>query len=278
MSQTVNESFVRQYETDVHVAFQRMGTLLLGTTRYKPSITGKSTTFQKVGKGAATQKTRHGDITPMNLDHTPIELTLGDWYAGDFIDELDLEKLVHDERQVVINAGAYALGRKIDDLIIDGLEETTTSVGDYTTGLSRKLVLDAIERAHVNDWPDDGQWFAAVAPHAWGELMRLDEFSRSEWVGGDGQPWKTGKRYREWLGIKWMQHQALPLANSDDRDCYLYHKTAIGAASGSEIKSDITWQGTKAAWWAMNYMSMGAKLIDANGVIEIRVDDDVAYT
>lgn len=278
MSHTIDEAFVRQYEADVHLAYQRMGTKLRATVRNKSGIVGLSTTFQKIGKGAAVSKARHADITPMNLEHSNVTCTLSDWYAGDFIDKLDELKTNINERQAVLDSGAFALGRKTDELIIDQLAATTTHVGDYSTALTRKLILDALEAAHAADWPEDGKWFGVVAPHAWGELLRLDEFSRSEFVGADGLPWKDGKRYRNWLGVNWMQHTGLPLASTDDRDCYLYHSSAVGHGSGAEVQSDFDWVGPKAAWFVNNMMSQGAVLIDASGVIEIRVDDNVAYS
>ena len=46
----------------------------------------------------------------MNINHTPIEISLYDYYAGDWLDKLDELKVNHDEKRVVANAGAYALG------------------------------------------------------------------------------------------------------------------------------------------------------------------------
>ncbi|MCM0018812.1 MAG: phage capsid protein [Tagaea sp.] len=278
MSQTIEQAFVRQYEDEVHAAYQRMGTKLRGTVRTKSSIVGKSTTFQKVGKGSAVTKARHAQITPMNVDHSSVECNLVDYYAGDWVDELDQLKTNIDEKAVVVNAGAYALGRKTDELIITALSGATITVGDYSTGLTRKLVLDALEALNSRDVPNDGQRFAAVSSHAWGELLRLDEFSRSEFVGTDGQPWKEGQMYKRWLNINWMEHSGLPLAAGDDRDSFLYHKTAIGHGSGQDVKSDITWHGDHASWWVNNMMSQGAALIDATGIVKLRLDDDAVYS
>lgn len=278
MSHTIDQAFVREYSANVFLAYQRMGTKLRATVRNETNVVGKSTTFQKIGKGAAVSKARHGTITPMNLEHSNVECLLEDWFAADYIDKFDQLKTNINEQQIVANSGAGALGRKTDELIIDQLATTTVYVGDYTTAFTRKLVLDALELANAADWPDDGQRFGVVAPHAWGELLRMDEFSRSEWVGADGLPWKDGRQYKSWLGINWMSHSGLPLASTDDRDCYLYHKTALGHAAGAEVETDVAWIAEKHSWFVNNAMSQGAKLIDASGVIEIRVDDNVAYS
>jgi hypothetical protein len=281
MSTSVDIAFVKQYETDVHLSFQRKGSKLRNAVRAQNNIVGASTTFQRIGRGIATGKTRHGEVPVMNLDHSNIEVTLQDRYAAEYIDKLDTLKFQHDERAAVIESGANALGRATDQFIIDALQTATAArnIGDYSTGLTRKLVLDTVESLNAQDVPfDDGTVFGVVSAHAWGELMRIDEFSRSEWVGMDGQPWKEGWMYRRWLGINWIVHTGLPLAAPDDRDLFVFHKSCVGHAIGAEVQTDITWQGTKAAWFVNNMMSQGAGLIDQSGVVRIRVDDDTPYT
>jgi hypothetical protein len=281
MATSIDLSFVRQYETDVHLAYQRKGSKLRGTVRTKNGIVGASTAFQRIGRGIATTKTRHGVVPPMNLEHTNVECTLADRYAGEWIDKLDELKIQHDERAAVIESAANALGRATDQFIIDALQTATAArnIGDYSTALTRKLILDAIEALQTQDVPmDDGMVFGLVSAHAWGELMRLDEFSRSEWVGADGQPWKEGWQYRRWLGVNWITHTGLPLTAPDDRDLFLYHKSAVGHAIAADVSSDITWHGDRAAWFVNSMMSMGAVLIDQTGMVRVRVDDDTAYT
>ncbi len=112
MSVTIDKSFVDHFQADVHQAYQRMGSKLRNTVRVKNSVKGASTVFQKVGKGTATTKARHGKIPVMNADHEAVRCDLRDYYAGDWVDALDELKVNHDEKMVLANAGAYALGRK----------------------------------------------------------------------------------------------------------------------------------------------------------------------
>ena len=116
MSTQIDNSFVKQYEADAHDAFQRQGSKILNTVRHKPGVKGSSTTFQRIGTGTATTKARHGVITPMNQDHTAIECALSDFYAGDWVDKLDELKTNIDERGAVAKGGAWALGRKVDNI------------------------------------------------------------------------------------------------------------------------------------------------------------------
>ena len=273
MSISVDNVFVKQFEADVHLAYQQMGTKLRSTIRSKSGVVGASTTFQKVGKGIASTKSRHGIVPVMNLDHTPVECVLQDYYAGDWVDSLDELKTNIDERRVVASAGAYALGRKTDELIINAMNNATQSVGDYSTGLTKSLIMSALEILNTNDVPDDGRRFAVVGVHQWNELLKLDEFVSADYVGG-ATPLVDGCESRRWLGINWVLCNALPLANSDERDCFIYHASSIGHACGQEVKTDITWHGERAAHFISNSMSQGAVLIDAEGIVRIKCDDD----
>lgn len=121
-----------QYEAEVKYLFQRQGSVLRQTVRIKDGIIGSSTTFQKIGKGTASVKARHGVITPMNRDHTAIPCTLADFYAGDWVDKLDEAKTNIDERMAIAQGGVWALGRKVDDQIITALGTTTQTASNWT--------------------------------------------------------------------------------------------------------------------------------------------------
>ena len=273
MSLSVDQVFIKQFEADVHLAYQQMGTKLRSTIRSKSGVVGASTTFQKIGKGIASTKSRHGIVPVMNLNHTPVECTLQDYYAGDWVDALDELKTNVDERRVVASAGAYALGRKTDELIISAMSNATQYVGDYSTGLTKTLIMSALEILNTNDVPDDGRRFAVVGVHQWNELLKLSEFVSADYVG-NATPLVDGCESRRWLGVNWILCNSLPLANTDDRDCFIYHASSVGHACGQEVKTDITWHGERAAHFISNSMSQGAVLIDAEGIVRIKCDDD----
>ncbi|MDR0449150.1 MAG: hypothetical protein LBG89_01665 [Rickettsiales bacterium] len=273
MSISVEQSFVKQFEADVHLAYQQMGTKLRSTIRSKNGVVGSSTTFQRIGKGLANTKSRHGLVPVMNLNHEPIECPLVDYYAGDWVDALDELKTNIDERRVVASAGAYALGRKTDDLIIGALGQAQESIGDYSKGLNKDKILAAIAGLNGKDVPDDGRRFAVVGVQQWNELLSIDEFVSSEYVG-DNLPMLSGAETKKWMGIVWVLHNALPVSG-DERDCFLYHSSAIGHACGQEVKSDISWHGERAAHFISNSMSQGACLIDNDGIVRIKCGEDL---
>src|ERR1700743_2156554 len=137
MTTSIDNAFIKQFESEVHEAYQRQGSKLRGTVRTINNVNGSSAVFQKVGKGAASPKSSHGLVPVMNLQYSNVEVTLSDYYAGDWVDQLDELKINIDERQVIAAAGAYALGRKTDDLIIAGLATAGggQTISDGSTGM-----------------------------------------------------------------------------------------------------------------------------------------------
>ena len=274
MSASIDQAFIKQYQTEVQEAYQRQGSKLRPTVRSKTEVRGASTVFQKVGRGTAAAKARNGVVPVMNIDHSQVECFLQDYYAGDWVDRLDELKTNIDERMVVANAGAYALGRKTDELIIAALDSATreavgTASGQTDNeGLTRAKVLLAFEMLGEADVPDDGNRFAVVGWKQWSELLQIEEFANADYVGEDDLPWK-GTQAKRWLGALWIPHSGLT-KTGQLRYCYFYHKTAVGHAAGSEVITDITWHGDRAAHFVNTMMSQGAVLVDDTGVVRMR--------
>jgi len=267
MSMTIDQAFTKQFEKEVHEAYQRQGSKLRATVRVKNGVQGSSTVFQRVGKGAAGTKARHGMVPVMNVDFGAVEAHLVDYYAGEWVDRLDELKTNIDERQVLANAGAFALGRKTDELIIEGLLDASQSAGTSSSGMTKEKVLEAFEMLGGNDVPDDGQRFAVIGWKQWSELLSLAEFSNAEFVGDEQLPWR-GSQAKHWLGTLWIPHSGLPLEDGA-RVCFWYHKSALGHAIGQDVRTDVSWHGDRAAHFVSNSISQGAALIDPEGVVKM---------
>ncbi|MBL6459166.1 hypothetical protein JMJ55_27980 [Belnapia sp. T6] len=274
MSSSIDQAFIKQYAAEVQEAYQRQGSKLRPLVRSKSDVRGASTIFQKVGRGTAAAKARNGVVPVMNIDHTNVECFLQDYYAGDWVDRMDELKTNLDERAVVANAGAYALGRKTDELIIAALDAGTgeaigTNSGETDNdGMTRAKVLLAFQMLGNADVPDDGNRFAIVGWKQWSELLTIPEFANTQYMGPDELPWK-GTQAKRWLGATWMPHSGLT-KNGSLRYCYFFHKTAVGHASAAEIATDVTWHGDRAAHFVNTMMSQGAVLVDNAGLVRMR--------
>lgn len=290
MSTSIATSFINSYEAKVHEVFQRMGSFLKDAVRVKDNVIGSTAVFQKIGKGTATTKARHGTITPMNQTHTAPSTTLADFYAGDWVDKLDEAKININERDAIASGGAMALGRKVDDQITTVFDSTSQTTITLTVTSKATVLATAIEFAEAawnNDVPNDGQVYAVVTPRYWSQLMTTDQFSRSEWVGADGMTFKDGPaigrgKWKDWMNIKWKMQTGLQGAGTATANCYIWHKTAVGYAiaqsagniAGNEaVSADITWHGDRASHFVNHMMSGNAVMIDDTGVFQGTLDD-----
>jgi hypothetical protein len=272
MSTSIDKAFIKQFESEVHMAYQDHGFKLREFVRVKAGIVGSSTTFQKSGKGTATSKSRHGVIPPMNADHTPVECVLADYYAGDWVDKFDELKTNVDERMVVAKTAAYAIGRKSDNLIITALDATTNTISVNRSAITQTVLSDMITRLGERDVPvDDGQLAAVVSFSVWGKLLTLDEFASADFVGDD-LPYAKAVGARNWLGAVWMPHTGLT-KTGNDRKCYMFHKTGVGLASGQDIVVETQYYADRASTWVHAAMSQGAVVIDGSAVEEFIVNE-----
>jgi hypothetical protein len=293
MSTSIDTAFITSYEAKVHEVFQRQGAYLKDSVRVKDGVVGSTAVFQKIGKGTATTKARHGTITPMNQTHTAPSCTLADFYAGDWIDKLDEAKTNINERDALASGGAMALGRKVDDQITTVLDTTTQTTITLTVTSKAAILASAItfaEAAWNNDVPNDGMVYGLVTPRMWSQLMTVDQFQNSDYVSTDGQSFKQGPmagkgKWKDWMGIKWKMQTGLPGAGTATAKCFIYHKNAVGYAvanaagnvAGNEaVAADITWHGDRAAHFVNHMMSGQACMIDDTGVIEGNLNDTTA--
>ena len=274
MSTSIDNAFIMQFESEVHEAFQRQGSKLRPTVRSLTNVNGSTAVFQKVGRGTASTKSNSGIVPAMNLGYSSIDVTLSDYYAGDWIDQLDELKTNIDERQIIATAGAYAIGRKTDDLIVAALGACGSgqTITDGSTGLTFAKVMNAFQLLGAADVPDDGDRYAAVGWRQWSDLLQIEEFSNAQYIGTSDLPFAGTTQAKKWLGTTWIAQSGLTLTGNI-RSCFWYHKTAIGHAATSEIQTDITWHGDRASHFVNNMMSQGAGLIDATGVVMINCEE-----
>jgi len=273
MSIGISTAFIKQFESDVHMAYQRMGSKLKDTIRQKPSVNGNQAVFQKVGKGSAVQKSRHGQVPIMNIDHTNVTVTLQDFFSADYVDRLDELKTNIDERMVVAQSSAGALGRKTDELITTALDGTSNLSGNSDSdGLTIAKINGVFGSMGEGDIPDDGDRYFVVSPDGWIDLLAINAFADADFIGPDELPYKGGMVAKRWLGFMWMTHSGLPVTGGR-RQCFAYHRSGIGVAMGADVTTEINYIPERVSNLITAYMSLGVVLIDDNAVFEVQITE-----
>lgn len=269
MSASVGTSFIQLYDPEVKAAYQREGSLLRGTVRTRTQIGAERIYFPKLGKGAATSKARHADVVPMGLEHSRVFADMADYYAPEYIDDLDQAKVNWTIRSEYARAAAMALGRQTDQIIVDALATATntTSAAAVNTGGNTALTLPVVtylsQRLNDRDVPADMDRFAVISPATLNELLQIVGATSSEYT--TQKLLTTGREPASWMGFNWIVHTGLPSGTKG----FFYHRPSVGHGICKDVTSSVDWIAQKVAWLVNSWMSMGAVLIDQDGVEEL---------
>ena len=265
MANTIDTAFIKQFETEVHMAYQRMGSKLRNTVR-STNVTGSVARFQIIGKGSANTKSRNGNVTPMELVHTTAEATMADYYAPEYIDKLDELKININERQAVAQSAAAALGRKTDEILTTALDAgaNSTQIHDTGSALEKADLLSLFETFGNADVPEDGQRYLAMSPAGFADLFAINEFASSDYVGPQNLPYAGGMTMKEFLGFKIFSTSAVSGGKN-----FAYHTSAVGLGINADVQTEVNYVAEKVSHLATSMMSMGAVVIDDDGVYEV---------
>ena len=266
MANTIDTAFIKQFESEVHIAYQRMGSKLRGTVRTAGNVAGSVVRFQKIGTGTASTKSRNGNIPPMELTHTTVEATMTDHYAAEYIDKLDELKTNIDERQAVATSAAAALGRKTDELLYTAMDSgaNSTQIHDTGSALAKADLLTLFETFGTANIPEDGNRYLAMHPKGYADLFAINEFASSDFVGEQNLPFAGGMTMKEFLGFKIFSTSAITAGKN-----MAYHTSAVGLGVNADVSTEVNYVPEKASHLATSMMSMGAVVIDDNGVYEV---------
>jgi len=266
MANTIDVAFIKQFESEVHMAYQRMGSKLRNTVRLASQVTGSTVRFQKIGAGSASTKSRNGNVTPMELAHTQVEATMEDFYAAEYIDKLDELKTNINERQAVAQSSAAALGRKTDEILYTAMDAgaNSTQIHDTGSALAKADLLSLFETFGTANVPEDGQRYLAMHPKGYADLFAINEFASSDFVGEQNLPFAGGMTMKEFLGFKVFSTSAITAGKN-----IAYHTSAVGLGVNADVSTEINYVAEKVSHLATSMMSMGAKVIDDNGVYEV---------
>jgi hypothetical protein len=265
MANTIDQAFIKQFETEVHLAYQRMGSKIRNTVRTS-NVTGSTARFQKIGAGSASTKSRNGNVTPMELTHSYVEVTMADYYAAEYIDKLDELKININERQAVAQSAAAALGRKTDELLTAAMDAgaNATQIADISGALGKADLLTLFQTFGSADIPEDGQRYLAMSPAGFADLFNITEFASSDYVGPQNLPFAGGMTMKEFLGFKIYSTSAVAGGKN-----FAYHTSAVGLGVNADVSTEINYVAEKVSHLATSMMSMGAVVINSNGVYEI---------
>jgi len=276
MSMQITNVFIDSFDAEVKLAYQATKSLR-ETVRVKTGVVGSTHRFPTAGAGVATQHNRGNDVVAMNAARDKVTVTLQDWDAFDYEDILDIEKINFDDKKIIAETCAKAIGRREDQLIIDAIEAEIfagNTFGNGTAAFSLSLVQSAARYFDGNNVPMEDRTITYTA-------RQKEQFLGSTTV--TSSDFNTVKalvagEIDTFYGFKFITigsrtEGGLPRPAGTEQYAFAYHKQAVGLAIGKEMTTMVDWIAEKLAWQIGCIYSAGAVGIDANGIAAIHTLD-----
>ena len=157
MATHITTAFVKQYEANVKLLLQQMGSRLRDKVILSSGKRGEEVYMDAIGSTKAQRvTTRYADSPLIITPHTRRRVTPVDFDWGELVDNPDKLRMIIDPTSTYAQNAALAMGREIDDLIIDaafGTVSMTTTDGSSATA-SQTFAEDDGETVAVNHWED----------------------------------------------------------------------------------------------------------------------------
>lgn len=275
MSISLSNAFVTLFDAEVKQAYQGKA-MLVPAVRQRRGVEGSTVKFPKVGRGVATIRVPQTDVTPLNVGFSTVTLTLADYNAAEYSDIFSQAKVNFDERQELVQVVAGAMGRRQDQMILDALTASSTSltvansIGGATTNMNVAKLREAKRLLDKGNVPPDGRH---IIIHANGLSNLLSETSVTSSDFNSVKALVQGD-INTFLGFQFhvlgdRSEGGLAIDGSLDRTCFAFHKDAVGYGEGIAMRTEINYIAEKTSWLVNEVFSAGAVAIDDEGIVKI---------
>lgn len=273
MAVGISSAYVQLFDAEVKQAYQA-SRALAGVTRERTNVEGNQVKFPKIGKGTATVRVPQTDVTPLNVTYSQVTASMSDYIAAEYSDIFHQAKVNFDERRELVQVVGNAIGRRMDQLVIDALNAASspstvgTDIGGVGTNLNLAKLLAAKKALDAKNVPQEGR---CMVIHANGLSALLDE---TELTSSDFATVKSLSRGEldTFLGFRFIMlgdrdEGGLPLPST--RTSFAFHRDAVGLGVSMNQKSEINYVPEKTSFLVSSMFSAGAIAIDDEGIVKI---------
>ena len=277
-----------------HLAQQKMSRLR-NAVMVESGVVGKRVSIDQVGATSARKRTtRHGDTPQMNVPHSRRWAILYDYDWADLVDNLDKLKTIADPTNVYAQQCAMAMGRAMDDEIINAAFATSTTgeeaagteawsgrtvavnswafgSGSGNTGLTVSKCIEAKVLLDESDVDPDEERYIACSGEQIANLLATTEATSSEYV--EVQALNEG-RIGKFCGFNFIRTQRLLVDGSSHRRVMAWCKSGLALAVGAEPRTEIGPRPDKNySTQVFGEMRIGATRVELAKVVEILCDE-----
>jgi hypothetical protein len=273
MAVGVSNAFVQLFDAEVKQAYAAQRALA-GVVRERTNVEGSQVKFPKIGKGTATIRVPQTDVTPLNVSYSQVTATMSDYIAAEYSDIFSQQKINFDERRELVQVVSGAIGRRMDQLVIDALSGSgtaltvATTVGGAGTNMNLAKLLEAKELLDTGNVPAQDR---CMLIHASGLAALLDDtkIASSDYAAVKAL---VQGQLDTFLGFKFItigDRDEGGLPKPSTRTCFAFHKDAVGMGIGMNQKTEINYVAEKTSFLVASMFSAGAVAIDAEGIVAI---------
>lgn len=285
MSTEISAVMQTAYIKGVVSQLQSKGFFLRGTFREADRIEGKTAQWRVSGRGEAKPLSPTIErATPMNIEVAPVEATLSDWQAPDWVRFPDINRINFKEQDNIQKQAAFALGRRFDILHMEALEAASLDashvIGDGTAAITLPDVMDAADAIKGEGILDSPEIFCPLPGRLFNKLKLYKQFSSSEWAGPD-LPLARGNDKVTWDGVHYFRapNEMFLYNTGRSKDAWktaswvqthMYLKGGCGWATSYNLQSKITWENQWTAYFCNNWMDGVAKVLLPEAVSRLK--------
>jgi hypothetical protein len=207
---------------------------------------------------------------------------MSDYNAAEYSDIFHQAKVNFDERRELVEVVSKAVARRQDQLIIDALNGSSTSLtvaktvvtsGSATaSNLNVGKMIEAKKLLDANNVPSADRCVVIHAHNVAGvfadERAISNDFAVKALLNGE----VTAMLGFRIIVVGDRSEGGLPLS-TNDRTVFAFHKSAMGMAEGMGIKTEINYVPEKTSFLVNSMFSAGAVAIDDEGIVKITCDE-----
>jgi hypothetical protein len=239
---TIDNAFVEAFKSNVVMLSQQKPSKLRPCVS-EMTVKGELANVERLGAVEAVEKTtRHTPTPVLDAPHSRRKFGMSDFQWADLIDQEDQLRILISPKSEYAQAGAWAMNRQYDNLIIAAMG------GNATDGDGASVALPAGQKVTAAGAMDMDAVLAAKQVLDENEVDSSDRFmvcsaadmmamlGTTEVASSDFNTVKSLVRgeFSTWLGFTWIQTELLP-----DNKAYAWHKSGMRLGVGRDVVTRI---------------------------------------
>lgn len=259
MSIQITTAFIQQYRANVEHLVQQKGSRLRPLVRTETQ-NAEFDFYDRIGATSAQEVTgRHQDTPLINVPHDRRRVSLRDFDWADLIDRPDRIRMLIDPTSPYSQNAAYALGRKMDEVILDSAfgsvytGKTGSSTVSFPAG--QQVAVDYVETGSAansgltigklrrakqildqNEVDPTERRYIAMTAKQMTDLLRTTEVTSADFntvralVQGE---------INSFMGFEFVRTELVRTNASSHRRCLAWCQSGLLLAVGQDIVTDI---------------------------------------